>query len=531
MQYTAPGPGNTSDSDTLTFTDDDGGTPGSTQTVSLTGAGQVGPIATVNPDSLDFGTLPPGQTSVPYQVELRNTGTTPLTLGADAALTTGTAFVIKTNTCVNSLVLNPGDHCIVVMQYTPPGPGNTSDTDTLTFTDDDGGTPGSTQTVDLSGTGQIGPILTSNPPDGSDISFGTHVVGQNGGTQVIQVINTGTTTLTLDTPSFTQTGSSDFVVLTNNCTDGLTLQPHEDCVMVVQYQVATVGSVNGEIVFSSDGGTSTIDFDGTGTAPGLTPNVTTLAFGNQALGTTSNAQTVKITNTGNTPLLVNGILIAGANAGDFEVTSDTCSIAGPIAPAGTCSISGEFTPSALGARTATLKIISDDPNSPTLVTLTGTGVAPGTATLNANPTSLTFTGQVVGVPSQAQTITVTNGGTVPLQISNVATTGANANSFSISSDACTGTTLNPNATCQIGIETIALNSGNLTGAVTILSDASNGPVSVTLTANGVVTPPPPSNSGCGCHMGEETPPVPMGMVWASLLFMVAYMILRRRAQN
>ena len=131
----------------------------SPDSVPLTGTGVVGPIATTNPTSLDFGTLPPSQGSIPYQVELRNTGNTPLTLSADASLTNNAEFQILTNTCVNGLVLNPGNHCVVVMQYTPPGPGDSSDSDILTFTDDDGGTPASTQTVNLSGEVKQAPSL------------------------------------------------------------------------------------------------------------------------------------------------------------------------------------------------------------------------------------------------------------------------------------------------------------------------------------------------------------------------------------
>jgi Calx-beta domain-containing protein/centrosomal CEP192-like protein len=527
LQYTPPGPGNTSDSDTLTFTDNDGGTPGSTQTVDLTGAGQVGPIATTNPTSLDFGTLVPGQTSDPFQVELRNTGTTPLTLSADAALTTGTAFQIKTNTCVSNLVLNSGNHCVVVLQYTPPGPGNTSDSDTLTFTDDNGGVANSTQTVSLTGTGQVGPILTTNPVDGTDVSFGSHVVGQSGGLQVIQVINTGTTTLTLNTPSFTQTGSGDFDVLSNNCTDGLTLEPHEDCIMIVGYQPSTVGGANGEIVFSGDGGTSTIDFNGTGTAPGVGVNHTSLAFGSQILGTVSASQSVTVTNTGNNPLKIDSLSVVGANPADFSVASDNCSTVASIAPAATCTFSADFSPTALGARSASIKINSNSPSGAVFVALTGTGVAapaPGTALANPDVTSLVFDPQALNTSSAPQAVTLTNGGTIPLQVSSVLLTGANPSDFAIASDGCSGVPIAPGATCTFAVVSSPHTQGNRTANVTITSNATNSPTLVALNGSGVA----PSSGGGGCSLSSSGPITGSFMNLVVALFGIGLLGITRR---
>ena len=62
--------------------------------------------------------------------------------------------------------------------------------------------------------------------------------------------------------------------------------------------------------------------------------------------------------------------IVGANAGDFHITTNSCS---SVATGGTCSISVNFTPTAGGARTASLAITNNASGSPHLVSLTGSG--------------------------------------------------------------------------------------------------------------------------------------------------------------
>jgi probable HAF family extracellular repeat protein len=54
--------------------------------------------------------------------------------------------------------------------------------------------------------------------------------------------------------------------------------------------------------------------------PNVTLAPTSLAFGTVAIGTTSPAKTVTLTNVGTTTLTINGIAITGTNAGDFAQT-------------------------------------------------------------------------------------------------------------------------------------------------------------------------------------------------------------------
>jgi MFS family permease len=99
-----------------------------------------------------------------------------------------------------------------------------------------------------------------------------------------------------------------------------------------------------------------------------------LSFAGQSQGTLSGAQPITVTDVGDAPLQVTQLAIAGAAAADFVVTSDDCQGA-EIDPGNTCTVNVAFAPRALGSRSATLELTSNDPSGPATVALSGTGGA------------------------------------------------------------------------------------------------------------------------------------------------------------
>jgi hypothetical protein len=99
---------------------------------------------------------------------------------------------------------------------------------------------------------------------------------------------------------------------------------------------------------------------------------TSADFGQASVGKTSATKIVSLVNTRNQLLAMNGISIAGVNAGDFA-QSNTCGPA--LAANANCSISVLFTPSAAGSEQATLQITDNAAASPQSAVLTGTGIA------------------------------------------------------------------------------------------------------------------------------------------------------------
>jgi Kelch motif len=107
----------------------------------------------------------------------------------------------------------------------------------------------------------------------------------------------------------------------------------------------------------------------------VTTTLTAPDLGSQAVGTPSAVVDSVLANTGSTALVVTGASVAGANAGDFAIASDSC-LAAPVAPGATCRVGLRFTPAAAGARSATLAVDDNTAPGTTTASLTGTGLSP-----------------------------------------------------------------------------------------------------------------------------------------------------------
>jgi hypothetical protein len=108
------------------------------------------------------------------------------------------------------------------------------------------------------------------------------------------------------------------------------------------------------------------------------PGPTSLApnrqdFGTQAQGTIGAARTFTLTPSQGA-LQVGRVRVTGDDANDFIVTADGCA-GQTVKPGDSCAVHVRFAPGAHGARSATLEISDDAPNTPQTATLTGTGGA------------------------------------------------------------------------------------------------------------------------------------------------------------
>ena len=203
--------------------------------------------------------------------------------------------------------------------------------------------------------------------------------------------------------------------------------------------------------------------------PAATLSATSLAFGKQNLGTTSQPRTVIFSNSGSAPMTITGIAITGTNPGDFAQTN-TCG-AGLIAGA-SCSASVTFAPKAVGTRSATLSIADNAPGSPQTVALSGTGVAVPIVSLS--PIVLTFPTQVVRTTSKVKTVKVTNTGASILNISGISTTGDFAQTNSC------GKALAAGGSCTINVTFKPTGKGKRAGSVLVTDNAAGSPQQVTL---------------------------------------------------
>jgi hypothetical protein len=149
----------------------------------------------------------------------------------------------------------------------------------------------------------------------------------------------------------------------------------------VTFAPTATGTRAGSLTVDAGGVTNTVSLTGTGTAPGpvLNPVPASLSFARTVVGSTTGAQKVTVTNSGTTAATVSGVTVTG----DFSQTNDCAS----IAVGGSCAVNVTFTPTASGPRTGTLTVTSNANNSPSTVSLSGTGIDSTTNIAAGQPAS------------------------------------------------------------------------------------------------------------------------------------------------
>lgn len=241
------------------------------------------------------------------------------------------------------------------------------------------------------------------------------------------------------------------------------------------------------------------------TAPAVSLSPTSLTYAPRDTGTTSPAQSVTATNSGNAPLFFNSAAIRGLDTLDFTAVSDGCSGL-TLTPGASCTMSITFSPTAAGTRTAALTFTDNAPNSPQTASLTGTGTTPPGTTPPGVAIDTEFfacsggvcdigAGSNVFVNNFFTTSFRATGGTAP---------------YTWSGDVPAGLVLRPSGLLLGAPATIGTSTFTVTA-----TDAAGGTASGTFSLT-VTGPPPPTPPGCqtggkvretlsGSALGGQTP--------------------------
>jgi ASPM-SPD-2-Hydin domain-containing protein/beta-propeller repeat-containing protein len=361
----------------IEFTDDSGNVSGSTQIVMLTGTGTTpAPIASIQPAALGFGSEAVGTTSGTQTVTLINNGSAPLSFTSVTIAGTNAAdFGIVpggTAPCQSGTSVALGKSCTVAIDFAPQSGGGKNAI--LAFTDNAGGSP---QSVTLAGTA-IAPQVAFAP---TSLTFtAPQSVGTTSAAQNVTVTNTGTVTLAINHPfQVTGANSGDFTVR-DTCPPSLgTTSPSNTCAIQVTFAPTAPGTRTAAVNVSDNapGSPQSIPLSGTAVQAAVSILPASLKFGSQSVGTSSTAVPVTITNTGATgsALQITSISLAGTNPGDFSETNNCTANGVTIPAAGTCTMQVTFSPicsTSPAARTATLTVADNAPNSPQSTAISGT---------------------------------------------------------------------------------------------------------------------------------------------------------------
>ena len=284
---------------------------------------------------------------------------------------------------------------------------------------------------------------------------------------------------------------AQFAIVVDGCSGAALAPSGGSCTVSVNFTANAATTYTGTMSFPSDspGGTQFVSLKGTGIAGSINQSLT-VNFPNTVVGNTSAAKTVTMSNPNPTPVELTVTSIALVDSCGIQVSSDGCSGAilgpkgstGPTPPPATCTVEVSFAPTSPGPCSETLVVNSDAGNSPSMITLRGTGtlVKP---TFSA--THLSFGDEPVDVPSAAQTITLTNPNLVPLSVTSVVPSG----DFTTTSDNCSGTEVAASGTCSFGVIFTPSQTGSRSGTIIVTDDAVTPTQTITLSGIGIIVTP------------------------------------------
>src|SRR5215469_15904695 len=424
------------------------------------------PAISLSTATIAFGNQTTDISSAAQSVTLANNQPNVLNFKSIAITGTNAGDFSQSNTCGSSLA--PGLRCATSIIFTPSTVGNRSAS--LAITDDAAGSP---QIVSITGTGIApAPVVSLSP---STLTFPNQPVGTTSASQQVTLTNKGYAALSIASIVVAGTNNTDFAQ-TNTCSSSVAVGA--SCTIEVSFTPLAIGNRSASLTIADNatGSSQAVLLGGAGLAPIASLSPTSISFNSAPVGSSSAAQMLTLTNTGTASLTLSSIVISGTNSSDFSQTNNCPSSSSSLASGGSCSISVTFTPAAAGARNASVVVADNAAVSPQIASLAGIGLAP---VANFSPSTITFANQYVGTSSLPQSVTLTNVGTVPLNISSVTTTPADFASLS----AC-GSSLGVGVSCAIGVFFDPTVSGARTGTLIISDNATGNSQTVALAGTG-----------------------------------------------
>jgi archaellum component FlaF (FlaF/FlaG flagellin family) len=198
-----------------------------------------------------------------------------------------------------------------------------------------------------------------------------------------------------------------------------------------------------------------------------------VSFGTVTDGTTDSVP-ITLNNNGNTTLTFSQIGVTGAG---FAQTGLSTSLTIPAG--GSTTFNATFDPLSAGTVSGSITLTTNGTPSPLAIGLSGTGQAVSVQ-LSASPTSLSF-GNILDQSSSQLTASVTNNGNSNVTISGVTITGAGFTASGLLG----GTVLLPGQSVPLTVTFAPTSGGSVSGSVSIASDATNSPATVSLSGAGM----------------------------------------------
>jgi hypothetical protein len=347
-------------------------------------------------------------------------------------------FFINNINCTTNLV--EGQHCEVALGMKPGSLGEKHAQLTVIF---NGLRP--QEQFEISGRA-VAPELSFEP---TSYDFGLVRANREQSSTFFQLTNSGEGDVQLNYVDFEGPGENAFWTDggQSNCW-GATLSPGQSCSLQVsfspQQRIAYEADLN---VFVNGvptvAGSANVSGEGGGAQVEASANP--LDFGPATAGSQGTYRTVTLTNNGN---MSEGFfigVIAGGDAGSFELISEHCTMT-ELQPGQSCTAQVRFHPSAPGSFAAHLAFFGDGEGM--LVQLEGEGIFGSGAIA---PGSFDFGSQAAGTRSAPHVFAVTNTGSGALGFDRVSLGGTELDQFVVSGDDCSGAVLAAGERCEVRV--------------------------------------------------------------------------------
>jgi len=219
---------------------------------TITDAG-LGPCVSVSPDPVQLDATTVGDSSE-ITITVTNSGGSDLVLPANALTLSGdAAFALAANAC-SGKTLSAGGDCTVDVRFSPASAG-----DKAAGLQVISNAVSSPDVVSLKGTGIV-PGFNATP---DPVAFPAQTVGTAADPQTVTVTNGGPGKLTVGAVGLT--GDAAFTVASDTCS-GTSLTASKSCTVTVGFAPTAVGSVSGQLTFTTNdaGSPHVVSVTGTG---------------------------------------------------------------------------------------------------------------------------------------------------------------------------------------------------------------------------------------------------------------------------
>ncbi|HWY05419.1 MAG TPA: choice-of-anchor D domain-containing protein [Candidatus Acidoferrales bacterium] len=313
----------------------------------------------------------------------------------------------------------------------------------------------------------------------STLSFGSVTVNTSSTGATVVITNSARQSITIQ-----QVVSSlpEFIVISPSLP--MSLSPNGSASFQVVFKPDAALTFSGQIVINTNRknvGSSTISVTGTGAPSSSSPaqtyllssNTSGLSFGSTLVGS-STSQPITLTNTGTGSVNISQVAAAGTG---FKVSGFSGGVT--LAAGQSLPLTASFAPAATGAATGTISVVSTATNSPTAISLSGTGVQPQ---ISVTPSSISFGNVTVGV-TNTQTLTIRNPGTATLSVTQASLAGTG---FSLAGLALP-LSVAPGGSAAFNAGFAPTSASTYSGNITFISNTPNSPLVVGLGGAGIST--------------------------------------------